>query len=352
MSLLALLTPEWRREAAATRALAYLLDRDRSPDMARAFVEQLRRSGVPEFEFGGFDAEPAQDDDAKPDLTIRDADGGHRVSVETTFWRDVDAAQPAAYLEALPAGTSGALVFVAPQARIRNLWGDLKGRCASSDELEIGDESRAADATSARVGHHVLAVTSWTSVLDTLQRAAGEPSVEQDVLQLRGLADQIDKEAFPPLTEDEVEHKRLARRINGYQRLVDKITDRLVELGLVSIGNRSYRAASYRSGRGTGRSMRLYDTLELRLGLELRPWRDSGITPLWWILKGSHNWGIEGHWGRIMSRVDDVRPYEDSLYIPIRLKVGVPEADVIANAVEQMRSIAASLRDTCIREQG
>ena len=98
--------------------------------------------------------------------------------------------------------------------------------------------------------------------------------------------------------------------------------------------------------------MQLHDTLELRLGLELRPWRESGITPLWWILKGSHNWGIEGHWGRIMSRVDDVRPYEDSLYIPIRLKAGVSEADVIANAVEQMRSIAASLRDTCIREQG
>ena len=93
--------------------------------------------------------------------------------------------------------------------------------------------NREPDATWARVGHHILAVTSWTSVLDTLQRAAGEAAVEQDVLQLRGLADQIDKEAFPPLTEDEVGHKRLARRINGYQRQVDKITDRLVELGLV-----------------------------------------------------------------------------------------------------------------------
>ena len=161
MSLLALLVPEWRREAAAARALAYLLDRDRSPDMAKAFVELLRRGGVPAFEFGGFDKDPSQKDDAKPDLTIRDTDGGHRVSVETTFWRDVDAAQPAAYLEALPAGTSGALVFVAPQARTRNLWRDLKERCEGSEELEIGDESRAAEATWARVGHHVLAVTSW-----------------------------------------------------------------------------------------------------------------------------------------------------------------------------------------------
>ena len=66
--------------------------------------------------------------------------------------------------------------------------------------LEIAGESRSADATWARVGAHVLVVTSWTSVLDTLQRAAGDDAVEQDVLQLRGLTDRIDKEAFSPLT--------------------------------------------------------------------------------------------------------------------------------------------------------
>ena len=320
--------------------------------MAKAFVDMLCRSGVPAFEVRGLDEDPSQRDDSRPDLTIRDTHGTHRVSVETTFWDDVDEAQPVLYLKQLPAGTPGALVFIAPRDRTRSLWLNLKARCEDSSELEIAGESRSADATWARVGAHVLVVTSWTSVLDTLQRAAGDDAVEQDVLQLRGLTDRIDKEAFSPLTEDEVGNTALARRIKGYQQLVDKITDRLVELDLVRRGNRSYRAASYRTGRGAGWSTQLHDMLDLRFGIELRPWRDSGITPLWWVLKGSRAWGIEGHWGRIMSRLEDVRSYEDSLYIPIRLKTDVPEADVIANAVEQMRGIAASLRDTCIPEQG
>ena len=352
MSLLGLLVPEWRREEAATRALAYFLERDGSPNMAWAFVDLLCRGGVPAFEFGGLDKDPSQEDDAKPNLTIRDTDGAHRVSVETTFWRDVDATQAARYLKELPASTPGALVFLAPRARTRDLWRDLRERCEGSGELEIGDESRAPDATWARVGPHVLAVRSWTSVLDTLQRAAGDPAVEQDVLQLRGLTDRIDKEAFLPLKEDDVGNKRLARRIKGYQQLVDRITDRLVKLELVRRGNRSYRAASYRTGRGAGWSMQLHGKLDLRFGIELRPWRDSGITPLWWVLKSSPAYSIEKDWLGIKRHIEDARPYEDSLYIPIRLKTGVAEADVIANAVEQMRRIAATLRKTCISERG
>ena len=352
MSLLGLLVPEWRREEAATRALAYLLDPARSPGMAEAFVDLLCRDGVPAFEFGRLDTDASQDADAKPDLTIRDKDEAHRVSVETTFWGDVDAAQTTEYLKALPAATPGALVFIAPRARTRDLWRELEGRCEGGGEMEIGSESRTADATWGRVGHHVLAVTSWTSVLDTLQRAADTPTVEQDVLQLRGLTNRIDEEAFSPLAEDEVGDSGLARRMEGYQQLANRITDRLVELGLVSLGSRSYRAASYRSGRGTGRLMQLHGTLlDLRFGLELRPWRDSGITPLWWVLKSSSAYSIEKDWQRILNRIEDVRAYEDSLYIPIRLKTGVAEADVRDNAVEQMRRIAAILRETCITER-
>ena len=349
MSLLALLVPEWRREEAATEALAYLLDRDGSPNMAGAFVDLLCRGGVPAFEFGRLDKHPSQEDDAKPDLTIRDSDKTHRVSVETTFWGDVDAAQPARYLNELPAGTPGALVFIAPQARTHALWRDLKEREGSGD-LEVGEESRAADAIWARVGPHVLAVRSWTSVLDALRKAAGDPAAEQDVLQLRGLTERIDKEAFPPLTEDDVGNKRLARRTEGYQHLVDRITVRLAERDLVRLGNRSYRAGSYGTGRGAGRSMQLHGKLDLRFGIELRPWRDSGITPLWWVLKSSPAYSIEKDWQRIMSRIKDVRSYEDSLYIPIRLKTGVAEADVIEDAVEQMRRIAATLQEACITD--
>ena len=352
MSLLGILVPEWRREEAATVALAYLLDPNHSPGMVRAFADLLCRSGVPAFEFGSIEKDSSQKHDSRPDLTIGDTDGTHRVSVETTFWNDLDEAQPDAYLKDIPADTPGALVFITPQDRTRSLWRELKGRCENSRELDFECESRADDATWARLGTRVLVVTSWTSVLDTLQRAASEVALAQDVLQLRGLTDRIDKEAFPPLTEYEVGNTNLAHRIKGYQRLVDKITDRLVDGNLARIGNRSYRAGAYRTGRGTGRFMRLHEKFDLRFGIELTAWRDSGITPLWWVLKSSDTFTIERYWLEIMRRLENVRSYGDSLYIPIRLKTGVQEADVIASAVEQMRRIAATLRDTCVPEQG
>lgn len=68
--------------------------------MGRAFVDLFCRGGVATFEFGSLDMEPSQEDDAKPDLSIRDTAGAHRVSVET-FRRDVDRAQTTAYLKAL-----------------------------------------------------------------------------------------------------------------------------------------------------------------------------------------------------------------------------------------------------------
>lgn len=107
MSLLGLLVHPSQREKAATTALAYLIDPGHSPGMAKAFVDLLRRNGAPEFTPGGLDGAPSQRDDRPPALTLRDADGAHRVFVETTFWGDVDDALPERSLKQLPAAITG-----------------------------------------------------------------------------------------------------------------------------------------------------------------------------------------------------------------------------------------------------
>ena len=345
MSLLGHLVPEWRRESAATRALAYILDPHHSEGMAQALADLLCRCGVPAFAAGRVEHDPSQKDDSRPDLTLHDTGGTRRVFVETTFWDDVHKGQPAAYLKKLPANKPAALVFVAPRDRTRGLWRELKTRCEDSRELDVGPESRTDDAVWARVGARVLVVTSWTSVLDTLQRAAADVAVEQDVLQLQGLTYRIDREAFLPLKGDEVHDAALAGRIEGYQRLVDKISERLEQEGLAR--KRRYSPGSYRTGRGTGQRMQVHGKLDLRFGVELQAWRDSKITPLWWVLKGSDTYSIERDWLRIRRRLKDVRSYDDSLYIPVRLKTGVAESYVIADAVKQIGRIAADLRQVC-----
>ena len=91
--------------------------------------------------------------------------------------------------------------------------------------------------------------------------------------------------------------------------------------------------------------MRLHGKFELRFGIELGAWRDSGITPLWCVLAGSESFSTLGNWLRIKQCFDGVRSYGDLLYIPVRLKTGVDEAAVIDDAVDRMRSIADVLVD-------
>ena len=91
--------------------------------------------------------------------------------------------------------------------------------------------------------------------------------------------------------------------------------------------------------------MRLHRRFDLRFGIELGAWRDSGITPLWCVLAGSESFSTLGHWLRIKQCFDGVRSYGDWLYIPVRLKTGVDEATVIDDAVDRMRGIADVLLD-------
>lgn len=107
--------------------------------------------------------------------------------------------------------------------------------------------------------------------------------------------------------------------------------------------NGPWNAGSYQTGRMSNRRMQVYDKFDLRLGIEIKAWKASGITPLWWVLTSSDAFSTAAGWQRVKGRLDDVRSYDDSLYIPIRLKTGVEEADVIDDAVGQMRRVADKL---------
>ena len=341
--LLGHLVPDWKPEDAATRALAYILDLHASPGMAQAFVDLLGRTGLPSFQLGRVEHDPTQADDSAPDVSIRDVNGVRRILIETTFWKGVDDVQPAEYLREFPDDApQSALVFITPRDRIPGLWNEFEARCKDSEVDLQSESSRDGDAIWARAGSHVLLLASWAYVLDGLRRAAENPAVEQDVVQLRGLTDRMDREAFLPFDTSEVTDVGLARRVIGYRGLVGKITDRLVEHGVVALKKR-WSPGSYATGWMLNRPMLVRGKFEMRFGIELKAWRDSGITPLWWVLTSSDSYRSDGDWQRIKSSLDDVWSYGDSLYIPIRLPTGVEESHIVDDAVAQMRRVADTL---------
>ena len=343
LSLLGHLVPGWHPERAATIALAHILDLEASPGMASSFVDLVGETGSLNFEPERVASDPDQKDDSRPDVTIYDVAERPRVFVEAVFWEGVPAAQPVDYLRELPGDLPSALVYIAPRKRIRSLWEILHERCAGDPEIEVEDEPATDEAVRARVGARILLVASWAYVLETLQRVTEDPAVEQDIVQLRSLAKRMETAAFLPLEEDEATAAALARRLLCYRGLVAKIARRLEKEGLAT--DLKYRQPSFRMQRDEVCAMRLHGKFELRFGIELGAWRDSGITPLWCVLTGSESFSTLGNWLRIKQRFDGVRSYGDWLYIPVRLKTGVDETGVIDDAVARMRGIADVLLD-------
>ena len=181
-------------------------------------------------------------------------------------------------------------------------------------------------------------IASWQYVLDSLSREAANPSIQQDVVELLGLVDQTDRQAFLPLDANEVTEVDLARRLIGYRKLVDKIAVRLEESGVVKLKSGDPYWGPYRAGWMRYRTMRVRDEFDMRLGIQVKAWRDLGITPLWWMLRDA-----VGNWQRIKAGMDEVRSYRGRLHIPIPLPSDADEARMIDAAVDRMLDAADRL---------
>ena len=339
-SLLAHLLPRItdKAEPAATRALAYVLRA--SLDVAREFVTIVGQTGINPFTPGHIGAEE-QHGNSVPDLTIYDTDGTVRTFVENKFWAGLTDAQPVDYLEELSDDTPSVLLFVVPQQRIYSLWSELKERCGRHG-IQLESESRVKDITWARVGKRTMAITSWEYVLKRLRQAAnavGNETLEQDIVQLRGLTDQMNTAEFLPLQGNEVTDVNVARRLINYSDLIEEITARVKADGIADTEGLRPTHGWYTAGR----YLRVHAKFGLWMGVHLEAWRDYGITPVWLEVYPSSSFsGVSvKSLQKIKNMVEDVQESDSgSLRIPIRLTTGVERDRLIDDMVKQVRIIA------------
>ena len=144
--------------------------------------------------------------------------------------------------------------------------------------------------------------------------------------------------SFTPLEPGEVTDVGLSRRLIEYRKLVNRIAERLEENGVVKLVPGDPYWGSYPAGWMRYRSMGTHDEFDMRLGIQVKAWRDLGTTPIWCVLRG-----VVGHWQRIKAGLDDARSYRGRLHIPIRLPSDGDEARRIDDAVDQMRHVADRL---------
>ena len=360
-SILAHIIPEiTQAEPAATRALHYILDA--SDKVAERFIALV---GSEPFDIGRIGSEWNYAKGVRPDLAIHDAGTGDvRIFVENKFRAWLTDYQPVDYLKALPERDTSVLAFIAPEDRVKDkeLWGELKARCERAG-FQLSQESTTADICRIRVAsveqNHSrrLVLTSWRRVLKELQdtaAAAGHGALEQDLVQLRGLTEEMrwdaseaaaaqsapvpfagTDEAFPPLRAGEPTDADAAARLLDYCGLIDTITERLVQDDCWD--TKGMRAT------GFGRYLRVHERFAPYLRVSFTSWANHGITPLWCTC-----WGVEGREREVQASFDGAwMDDEGNPNIPIRLKTGVERRRVVDHAVEQMREIADRLGRFC-----
>lgn len=226
-----------------------------------------------------FETQAANDDQSRPDLIGITPDGAKGVVVEVKFWAGLTEAQPVGYLSAMQ--HPGVLLFVAPEARLRSLWGELLRRLSEAGHTD--SQWSAEEISSRAVGDHVLCATSWRILLNALHteaEAAGDTKPAADIRQLLALCDHIDREAFLPLSSEEIT-ATTGRRILQFGAIASELTDYLVQRGLADV--KGLRATHWLGASGRYLYLQGHGAF---LHFSASKWADWGQSPIWLTLKG------------------------------------------------------------------
>jgi hypothetical protein len=135
-----------------------------------------------------------------------------------------------------------------------------------------------ADVRLALAGGSRLVLVSWRALLDPLGvrvETAGDQRAREALVQLRGLCERMDAEAFLPVTAEELT-TQIYRRVIEFGRLVDEVCTALKDRGIASMNG--LRAVA---GNGcSGRYLRLRG-VGCFLACDIRKWMKFAPTPLW-----------------------------------------------------------------------
>jgi hypothetical protein len=329
-------------ENLATEALGFILNN--STSASRAFSEFLCTRRIECKETVRFETQRTGADDARPDIVCFDGKGQIQIVVENKFWAGLTDNQPVAYFKELSGPSPGAVLFVVPEARRSLVWNEVASRCNEEAGLALGTTTDILSTTAARTADgHILAVTSWKSLLEALLVATSsldEARTHGDIIQLQGLCDAMDSEAFLPLRGDELTNLEIPRRIIDYNGLAFDIASEAERQGYCN--RKGVKATPL------GTYIRI-GTYQPWLGFDHIAWRQSGASPIWVnffpppyspvALAEIRDKLIRFHTATPTRCFD----FKDRIRVPLFLKVGVEKADLVKNAVYQLGELAEQL---------
>ncbi len=330
-------------ENLATDALAFVLSK--SVTARRALVHFVSDAAVVIPPNLTFRTQARDENGTIPDIAGVDADGQERLLIEAKFWAGLTGNQPTEYLSRFAQPGDCLLLFVVPEARRIGLWQKVMGLCREKGMAAAVVNTPGPQWDCARTSdHRFIGITSWRRLLDFIGgelHKAGEREAADDLSQLSDLCDQMDQEAFLPLTGGDLA-PQIGRRVYQYCDLVDRVTGLLRADGTVVT-----QGLSTRRSRGVYGQYCKINGFGCCVSFDLRLWSRCGETPLWLEVLDTA-WQASPLVRGTLSPLFDAAPpkareFEGHFYVPLHPRLNVDLEDVVADLAEQVRSVATVL---------
>lgn len=191
-----------RFEDIVVESLGYILKN--SEAARRAVLQVVRDGGAKVSPINEVLIQAGCKGHSRPDLTLLDSQGVPHLLVEAKFGAALTDRQPVAYLNNLPTDQPSALLVVAPNRRLGELWDKMEGRVIRAKSLKAGESRKT------RVGRRLpvsdernLLLVSWTVLLNRILKMTREANDELGILDTFQLLGLVEMEDWFPYRLDE-----------------------------------------------------------------------------------------------------------------------------------------------------
>jgi len=333
-------------ENLATEALCFILNRSQVAN--ESFIHLISQTGAVLPSMLKFDTQ-ADSNNSIPDLRGKDSSGKEIFIGEAKFWAGLTDNQPVVYLERLKKSSGSILLFIAPSKRFSTLWTELVRRCkeANLQPKQTGSAVNNFEIVSFD-DNSILALTSWRTIINTLRaavEATGDKESLSDIVQLQGLCEKMDEQAFLPLRSEELT-SNIGKRIVQYGNLIDEIKNKLIEENIIKRNTTSGSTADIYVRYAYTKVGEYQFNIQFNANL----WSKYRETPLWLGIKRptkpTSSFSPEAKEKlSILEFEEPTRLFQegDELLVPLFLPTGVEKSDVVQALLSQIQEISRFL---------
>lgn len=328
-------------ENLATESLFYLLSNSKPANNAFfRFINDINNVNSDLT----FRTQVYDEDESIPDLVGFDNENDQICIIESKFWAGLTHNQPITYIKRFNSSKPSIILFLVPAKRIDSIWSELTSRCMKAG-LIIENTFRKPHVIQGSLSiNHEICVTDWISLLNVIETeldAAGDYITKSDLIQLKGLCDQMDEEAFLPVDPQEIS-PMIARRNIQFTELVDNV----IEHG---ISKDIFRLDGLRSSEGRNHHGRYFIMKDYFFNFKFDNllWNEVRNTPFWLQVFGK-GWHKDKEARQKVKKAlvklesDDYGIFYDDYdlaLVPVELEFRVEKDEVVKSLTNQIYKI-------------